>query len=288
MAVTPKNKRVVWALSAARCAICRKSLVEREEEVGAYSFLGDVAHIHARRDGGPRADASLSSGDRDHPDNLLLLCLDHHKIVDDHSGDYPIEKLFDIKNLHLLWVRTQLENGTPWTSDIYNFFYINLPRVLMLAEVMGCRIDDPTLHCVTDLNTLGGGYIPFIQLVKSVIEKIHPKVVTLDSLSLTDNDVGLIVKFDKKFRTKSIGKALINGFSGFTGNLNKDPHIYTGCDGYKLVMPIEPRWLMTTTAGVHLSSGQGVFSGLCTINSINEEKRTILCSPLVFGHPKRW
>lgn len=192
MAVTPKNKRVVWAFSAARCTICRKSLVEREEEVGAYSFLGDVAHIHARRDGGPRADASLSSGDRDHPDNLLLLCLDHHKIVDDHPGDYPIEKLFDIKNRHLLWVRTQLEIGTPWTSDIYNFFSINLPRVLMRAEVMGCRIDDPTLHCVTDLNTLGGGYIPFIH------------------------------------------------------------------------------------------------SGLCTINSINEEKRTILCSPLVFGHPKRW
>lgn len=288
MAVTAKNKRVVWALSAARCAICKKPLVEREEDVGAYSFLGDVAHIHARRNGGPRADASLSSGDRDHPDNLFLLCLDHHKLVDDHPEAYPVEKLLETKDLHLSWVQSQLANGTPWTSDIYNFFYINLPRVLMLAEVVSCKIDDPTLFYITDLSTLGGGYIPFIRSVKLVIEKVHPNVVTLDSLSLTDKDVGLIVKFDQRFRTKGLGNVLTNGFSGFSGDLNKDPHVYTDCNGYKLVMPIDPRWLTTTTAGVHLSSGQGVFSGLCIVNSVNEAKRTILCSPLVIGHPKKW
>lgn len=288
MAVTAKNRRVVWALSAARCAICRKPLVEREDEVGAYSFLGDVAHIHARRDGGPRADSSLSSEDRDHPDNLFLLCLNHHKLVDDHPNAYPVERLFEIKDLHLSWVQSQLANGTPWTSDIYNFFYINLPRVLMLAEVVGCKIDEPALFYVTNFNALGGGYIQLIQLVKPVIEKVHPNVITLDLLSLTDKDVGLIVKFDKRFRTKGLGKVLTNGFSGFTGDLRKDPHIYTDCNKYKLVMPIDPHWITTTTAGVHLSSGQGVFSGLCVVNSIDDRNKIVLCSPLVIGHPKRW
>ncbi len=288
MAATAKNKRVVWALSGARCAICRKPLVEREDQAGAYSFLGDVAHIHATRDGGPRANTSLSSEQRDHPDNLFLLCLDHHKLVDDHPETYTVEKLLEIKGSHLSWVRNQLSNGTPWTSDIYNFFYINLPRVLMLAEIVGCTVDDPALFYTNDLRTLGGGYIHFIRSVKPIIEQTHPNVVSLDSLSLSDRDVGIIAKFDQRFRTKGLGKALTKGFNGFTGDLSKDPHIYTESSGYKFVMPIDPRWLTTSTAGVHLSSGQGVFSGLCIVNSVNESDRVVLCSPLVIGHPRKW
>ncbi|MCP5265136.1 MAG: hypothetical protein H6934_03450 [Burkholderiaceae bacterium] len=288
MAVTEKNKRVVWALSGARCAICKKPLVQKENEAGAYSFLGDVAHMHARRDGGPRAETSLSDDDRDHPDNLFLLCLDHHKIVDDHPETYTIEKLREFKDAHLLWVRGQLANGAPWNSDIYNFYYINLPRLLMLAEVLGCNIDDPRLFYIDDISGLAGGYIPFIHSVKPVIESVHPNVVALASLSLADVDVGLIAKFDQRFRTKGLGKVLTNGFSGFNGDLSKDPHIYTDCNGYKFVMPIDPRWLTTTTAGVHLSSGQGVFSGLCIVNSIDYAKKHVLCSPLLVGHPKRW
>jgi len=288
MAVTAKNKRVVWALSAARCAICKKPLVLRADEAGAYSFVGDVAHIHATRDGGPRADPALATDERDHPDNLFLLCLDHHKIVDDHPEKYTAEALIQLREDHLSWVRDQLETGTPWKSDIYNFYYINLPRVLMLAEIEGVGVEDHSLFYIDKVNELGGGYIHFIRAIKPVVENVHPNVVTLDSLSLTDADIGLIAKFEQRFRTKGLGKALMNGFNGFTGDLNKDPHVYTECNGYKFVMPIDPRWLTTTTAGVHLSSGQGVFSGLCIVNSIDEAEKTVLCSPLVIGHPKKW
>lgn len=288
MAVTAKNKRIVWALSAARCAICRKPLVQKADEAGAYSFLGDVAHIYAKRDGGPRADASLAASERDHPNNLFLLCLDHHKMVDDHPEIYTAEKLIELRDGHLSWVRGQLESGTPWTSDIYNFYYLNLPRILMLAEIAGIRVEDPSLFDIGNINALGDGYIRFIRSTKALIESVHPNVVALDSLSLKENDTGLIAKFDQRFRTKGLGKALMNGFDGFVGDLSKYPNIYTECNGYKFVMPLDPRWLTTTTAGVHLSSGQGVFSGLCIVNSINDIKKIVLCSPLIIGHPKKW
>lgn len=288
MAVTARNKRVVWALSGARCAVCKKPLVQQADEAGAYSFVGDVAHIYATRDGGPRANASLAAAERDHPDNLFLLCLDHHKIVDDHPKIYTAEKLVELRDNHLCWVCGKLENGIPWTSDIYNFYYLNLPRILMLAEIAGVRVDDHSLFCIDDLGKLTGGYIPFIRSIKPVIESVHPNVMTLDSLSMTDTDTGQIAKFDRRFRTKGLGKALTNGFNGFTGDLSKDPHVYTESSGYKFVMPIDPRWLTTTTAGVHLSSGQGVFSGLCIVNSVNEAKKVVICSPLVLGHPKTW
>ena len=288
MAVTPKSKRVVWALSAARCAVCRKPLVDRQDQAGAYSFLGDVAHIHAKRDGGPRADSSLTGEERDHPDNLFLLCLDHHKVVDDHPEVYTVEKLKEIRGSHLSWVRQKLSNGTPWTNEIYNFFYINLPRMVMLAEVMGCGIDDPSLFHISDLNKLGGGYIPLMRSLRPVIERTHPNVLALDSLSFTGDEVGVIVSFDQRFRTKNLGKALTKGFAGFTGDVAEDPHIYTDCNGYKVVMPIDPRWVTTSTAGVHLSSGQGLFSGLSVVNSIDVKNKIVMCSPLLIGHPKNW
>lgn len=288
MAVTAKDKRVVWALAGARCAICKKPLVEQVEEVGAYTLLGDVAHIHARRDGGPRANSSLPAGSRNHPDNLVLLCLEHHKIVDDHPDLYPVEKLVAIKKEHELWVRKKLDSGVEWVSDIYNFFYINVPRILMLAEFHGVDIQDRNLVSITSLKDLGGGFIALMQSIRPIIEATHPKVLKVADLSRTDDDIGRLVQFEQRFRTKNLGKVLDKGFPGFKGDLKFDPHMYGDVGGYKLVMPFDPRWLTTATAAFHLSSGQGVFSGLCIVNSIDHSAKTILCSPLVIGHPKRW
>jgi hypothetical protein len=262
--------------------------VEREDQAGAYSFLGDVAHIHARRDGGPRADVALSERDRDHSDNLFLLCLDHHTIVDDHPEIYTAAKLLTVRDAHHAWVKAQLSSGSPWKSDLYNFFYINLPRILMLAEVMGVQASDAGVYYVNDISALEGNYIPFMRALQPVIEKIHPNVIPLDKLSYSDGDVGLIARFDQRFRTKNLGKALTRGFSGFTGDLAIDPHIYTECNGYKVIMPIDPRWLTTTTAGVHLSSGQGVFAGLCIVNSVDPKHKVLMCSLLILGQTKKW
>lgn len=285
MAVTERTRRLVWALSGSTCAICRKFLVQDASESGFYSLLGDVAHIHAKRDGGPRSDLELPQAERDKEPNLFLLCLDHHQLVDDHPEVYPPDKLRTIKSDHLSWIQQKLASGTPWTSNLHNFFYINLPRVLMLAELQGIRADDPFVNYVKDIQGLEGNYIPFIRAMKPVLESIHPRSTPIGELTIDETLSGKIVSFNGRFYTKNLSKALMGKWRGFTGNLDKDPHIYVKHREYRILFPLEPRWLTTTTAGVHLSSGSGVFAGIGIINSAPTETGLIYGSLLLIGHP---
>ena len=54
---------------------------------------GEIAHIVGWSGLGPRADASLSPEERDDYWNLLLLCRNHHREIDEDKGKYPIDVL---------------------------------------------------------------------------------------------------------------------------------------------------------------------------------------------------
>lgn len=59
-----------------------------------------VAHIIASSANGPRGDKDLSPKLSDKIDNLMLMCADHHKLIDTNVENYPVEKLKDMKEEH--------------------------------------------------------------------------------------------------------------------------------------------------------------------------------------------
>jgi len=59
--------------------------------------VGEMAHIHARSPKGPRGESAQSP---DTYKNLILLCEEHHKLVDSNPDEWPAERLFLIKALH--------------------------------------------------------------------------------------------------------------------------------------------------------------------------------------------
>ncbi|MFF3672438.1 hypothetical protein ACFYYS_00485 [Streptomyces sp. NPDC002120] len=91
---------------ATGCAFpdCMESLVE--EHRGLQSINVEVAHIRAERLGGPRYDPGFTkeNGKVNSEPNLMLLCLKHHKRVDDHPDAYPTEEL-------LIWKKRQVEQS---------------------------------------------------------------------------------------------------------------------------------------------------------------------------------
>ena len=286
MAVTERTKKHVWATHAGRCAICRELLVENGASTAAFSLIGDIAHIVADQHLGPRGGIPLSAAQRDHPDNLVLLCLRHHRIVDDDPVSYTVERLRAIRDEHTAWVDQRLSAGRPWNSNLHNLFYVNVPRLGMLAQHLGEPIHSPAFSDVVDLRKLGGNILPFLQAYGPAIDRLHPNAIPLESLPIEERAIGSISSFTRRFRTKNVGKSLDRAWKGFTGTLSKDPHIYTEHDGYRFVLPIDPCWLTTSTAGVHLSSGQGTFAGLFCVNSVDHDNKHVLGSPLVLGHPK--
>ncbi len=100
--------KILWALSGGCCAICRTKLViPPEVEKDDDSIIGEMAHIHPQSPGGPRASAPFD-GNRDHHSNLILLCGNHHKLVDDQENGWPVERMRRVKSEHEAWVTRTL------------------------------------------------------------------------------------------------------------------------------------------------------------------------------------
>lgn len=67
--------------------------VESTQGASTPITLGHVAHIEAWSDDGPRANPSLSLEQRNAYDNLIVLCPNHHKIVDEYENTYTVDVL---------------------------------------------------------------------------------------------------------------------------------------------------------------------------------------------------
>lgn len=95
----------LYALSGNRCAYpkCRVKIVEGDAMVGA------VCHIRAASLGGPRFDSSQTATLRHSLENLILLCANHHRVIDDDVEAYSVQRLEKMKADH--------ENAVAHLSD---------------------------------------------------------------------------------------------------------------------------------------------------------------------------
>ena len=109
VAISSKTRKMLWGRSASRCSICRSELVMDATETDDVSIIGDECHIVAREQDGPRGESHLSADERDLFDNLILLCKNHHKEVDDQVSTYTVECLQSIKDEHTWWVKETLD-----------------------------------------------------------------------------------------------------------------------------------------------------------------------------------
>lgn len=98
ISVSNKVRLQVMSECGGMCCHPECSKLLYEEEKG--SLVGECAHIISRNSGGPRNDDRVSQKERNQAHNLLYLCLEHHKIVDDlaNISKYPTETLRKWKN----------------------------------------------------------------------------------------------------------------------------------------------------------------------------------------------
>jgi len=104
-----KTRSIILTRSGNRCALCRRKLVVDATDTDAPSQTGAIAHIHAEHVGGPRYDPSLPEEYVNGVENLLVLCHNDHKVVDDQPEHYTAEKLRGLKCAHEKWVDKKLE-----------------------------------------------------------------------------------------------------------------------------------------------------------------------------------
>ncbi len=108
-----RDLKLLWGLAAARCAICRESLVAEETQLDSQVVVGKMGHILGHSPGGPRFDASKSPEFLRSYENLILLCGQHHDVVDGQQSTYTVDELLKLKSEHEAWIYSRLAQATP-------------------------------------------------------------------------------------------------------------------------------------------------------------------------------
>ena len=108
-------RNALWARTAGRCTLCNRRLLGDARTYLHSVLMAELAHNVGALDGTNSPRSQIRSGDADleGEENLLLLCHDCHKIIDnpDHVAFFPPEKLREIKEAHELRVEMATENG---------------------------------------------------------------------------------------------------------------------------------------------------------------------------------
>lgn len=135
MAISDKTRKMLWARSGNRCAICKVELVQSSDDVqGNTVVIGEECHIISSKKNGPRGKIEFS-GAFDSYENLVLLCANDHKKVDELTEKFTNVTLMLLKGLHENWVKETLEmNVNAFTNDKLNVK--SLPKITSGKEIV--------------------------------------------------------------------------------------------------------------------------------------------------------
>ncbi len=110
----------VYTAAAGRCSFfgCSKYVLE-EPLTHNKAVLGNIAHIVAASEDGPRGNYPLSMSERSKFENLMLLCPVHHPFIDkkEYESEYTVELLREWKKRHES--RMKMQTGIPATAKSY-------------------------------------------------------------------------------------------------------------------------------------------------------------------------
>ena len=97
-----RTLQILFGLSGNQCAApgCTSPIIAPATEKSDEAIIGQIAHIYAHSDKGPRGNPDMPESERDLPPNLLLLCGVHHPLVDKQEETYPADMLLEWKREH--------------------------------------------------------------------------------------------------------------------------------------------------------------------------------------------
>ena len=124
-----KTRRILDIQSLNQCAFpgCTNALVEPGIGKASPAVTADTCHIHAISPDGPRWKEGLTTEELNSIDNLILLCKNHHAVVDSQPEFYTAEQLKE------------------WKAEHEAKVHRNYPELDIISEVLGERILQKTL-----------------------------------------------------------------------------------------------------------------------------------------------
>lgn len=120
-AIDERVKMKLWAVSGGRCEMCNR-LLYSDLSFGADGNFGELAHIHAVSAEGPRHKIGMTPEEKNNIENLVLLCGEHHHLVDANPLDYGEGYLVKRKRKHEERIRSVTDIGADQSCRMVSFF----------------------------------------------------------------------------------------------------------------------------------------------------------------------
>ena len=100
--IPQKELKLLCLRSGGVCAFpkCDRALIESETSLDDAVITGEIAHIVAGSRQGPRGDYALDHSERNKCANLILLCREHHTMIDSQPRTYSVAVLRQMKLDH--------------------------------------------------------------------------------------------------------------------------------------------------------------------------------------------
>jgi hypothetical protein len=142
VAIPVAQQRRLLQRSGNVCAFpaCRLLLTAVGTPDDPVVVLGEMAHIVAESPSGPRGDSPLTAEQRNLYTNLILLCNQHHQLIDSEGAltTYTIERLTAMKEDHERWVERTLRGRgnavAPLPPMVQDTVYSNLLPVRQMPR----------------------------------------------------------------------------------------------------------------------------------------------------------
>lgn len=119
---TPPVLKQLFGLSGNQCAHpdCLLNIIEPKTEYSDTAVVGQICHIYAISEDGPRGKPGLTEEELNSIDNLILCCGHHHPVIDKQHETYPTELLIQWKDVHESKINRLVSDGSkPVHMDVF-------------------------------------------------------------------------------------------------------------------------------------------------------------------------
>ena len=187
----------LWAVSGGRCEMCNRILYQ-DLVFGHDGNFGEMAHIHAVSEGGPRHKYGMSEEEKNNIDNLMLLCAEHHHMIDTHPEDFQEGLLLKKKKAHEDRIRQV--TGIPseqscrivtYFSNIDNQAEFSSDRILREAVLLSGRVpmQEPVINLSEDSVTK---YVPTKAIFEQKVQDLETQFrVWFDAVIKSKDSIGI-------------------------------------------------------------------------------------------------
>jgi hypothetical protein len=152
MSISQGDIKILFGQSGGVCAFpeCGGHIVQSATGEDEAVLLAHVAHIVAESPAGPRGNSPLSLEDRNKHPNLLVLCTEHHTIVDKQTNTYSVAVLKQMKLDHEIRIRQATSVPAMPKSQLSSetIYSTLLPVTHLPAAVFAvpCDLDDDRME----------------------------------------------------------------------------------------------------------------------------------------------